>query len=121
MSLTWPVPSGFMVHTSAAVKAPFTKAILSPAGDHTGRSSTLGPVLVRLVTPDPSAFILKISSSELMPVRNTSWVPLGDQSGSISTPLGGGQRYEAGPVRRHRGDVPVTREGDLAPSGDQAG
>ena len=107
MIWTRPVPSVFMVHTSAAVKAPFVKAILLPTGDHTGCSSTVGPVLVRFVTPEPSAFILKISSSKLMPVRNTIWEPYGDQSGSNST-LGGGQRYEAGPVRRHGGDVPVS-------------
>ena len=82
MTLTWPLPSGFMLHTSAAVKAPFVKAILLPAGDHTGRSSTPGPVLVRFVTPEPSAFILKISSSKLTPERNTIWVLFGDQSGS---------------------------------------
>ena len=121
MSLTWPVPSGFMVHTSAAVKAPFMKAILSPAGDHTGRSSTLGPVLVRFVTPEPSAFILKISSSELMPVRNTSWELLGDQSGSISMAAVAVSGTRPVPFGATVAMSPSREKAILVPSGDQAG
>ena len=121
MIWTWPVPSGFMVHTSAAVKAPFVKAILSPTGDHTGCSSTLGPVLVRFVTPEPSAFILKISSSKLTAVWNRMWVPFGDQSGSISIRSVAVSITRPVPFGATVAMSPSREKAILAPSGDQDG
>jgi hypothetical protein len=56
-----------MTYTSAVLNAPRVNAILSPAGAHAGRSSTVEPLLVRFVFPEPSAFIFQISSFEPSP------------------------------------------------------